>query len=103
MCLTNQLEHEMTKFEKKQIDKAAHGLPVVAMVPIDTPRYSKTPEGRYIIVCPAQTTNHITCETCGLCQRADRTSIVGFRAHGTRARTADLIARRVIPIARGEQ
>lgn len=81
---------------------AAHGLPVVAMVPIDTPRYSMTPEGRYIIVCPAQTTNHITCETCGLCQRADRTSIVGFRAHGTRARTADLIARRVIPIARAE-
>lgn len=79
---------------------AAHGLPVVALVPDDTPRHSMTPEGRYILVCPAQTTEHITCETCGLCQRADRTSIIGFRAHGTKTRQANLIARRVIPIER---
>ena len=79
---------------------AAHGLPVVALVPDDTPRHSMTPEGRHIIVCPAQTTNHVTCETCGLCQRADRTSIVGFRAHGTKTRLANIIARRVIPIER---
>jgi hypothetical protein len=79
---------------------AAHGLPVVALVPDDTPRHSMTPEGRHIIVCPAQTTEHITCETCGLCQRADRTSIVGFRAHGTKTRLANMIARRVIPIER---
>lgn len=81
---------------------AAHGLPVVALVPMDTPRHSMTPEGRYILVCPAQTTEHITCETCGLCQRADRTSIIGFRAHGMRAKQANLIASRVIPIARAE-
>jgi hypothetical protein len=79
---------------------AAHGLPVVALVPVDTPRYSMTPEGRHIIVCPAQTTEHITCETCELCQRADRTSIVGFRAHGTKTRLANMIASRVIPIER---
>ena len=79
---------------------AKHGLPVAVMVPIDTPRHSMTPEGRYILVCPAQTTDHITCETCGLCQRADRTSIIGFRAHGMRARQADLLARKVIPIER---
>ena len=79
---------------------AKHGLPVVALVPDDTPRYSMTPEGRHILVCPAQTTEHITCETCGLCQRADRTSIIGFRAHGTKTRQANLIARRVIPIER---
>lgn len=80
-----------------------HGLPVVVLVPSDTPRYSMTPEGRHIIVCPAQTTNHITCETCGLCQRSDRTSIIGFRSHGMRAKQADLVARRVIPIMRAEQ
>jgi hypothetical protein len=81
---------------------AAHGLPVVVVVPVDTPRYSMTPEGRHIIVCPTQTTKHITCETCGLCQRADRTSIVGFRAHGTKTRLANMIASRVIPIARAD-
>jgi hypothetical protein len=79
---------------------AKHGLPVAVMVPMDTPKHSMTPEGRYILVCPAQTTDHITCATCGLCQRADRTSIIGFRAHGMRANQADLIARKVIPIER---
>jgi hypothetical protein len=79
---------------------AKHGLPVAVMVPMDTPKHSMTPEGRYILVCPAQTTDNITCATCGLCQRADRTSIIGFRAHGMRANQADRIARKVIPIER---
>jgi hypothetical protein len=38
---------------------------------------------------------------CGLCARADRRVIIGFRAHGTRARIADAKARRVIPIVKG--
>lgn len=79
---------------------AAHGLPVVVVVPVDTPRNSQTPEGRPVVVCPAQTTDHVTCETCGLCQMADRKSIIGFRAHGQRTRLANQIASRVIPIAR---
>jgi hypothetical protein len=33
-----------------------------------------------------------------LCQRQNRAVIVGFRAHGTRAKIADQKARRVIPI-----
>ena len=73
--------------------------PVCAIVPTDTPEKSYTPEGRVIIVCPAQTRDDVTCETCGLCARADRAVIIGFRAHGTRARVADAKARRVIPIA----
>lgn len=77
---------------------AEHG-PVCAIVPTDTPEKSYTPEGRTIIVCPAQTRDEVTCETCGLCARADRAVIIGFRAHGTRARVADAKARRVIPIA----
>ena len=77
---------------------AEHG-PVCAIVPTDTPEKSYTPEGRTIIVCPAQTREDVTCETCGLCARADRAVIIGFRAHGTRARVADAKARRVIPIA----
>ena len=73
--------------------------PVVCIVPIDTPTRSTTPEGRPIVVCPAQD-RETTCEACQLCQRRDRAVIVGFRAHGTRAATTDARARRVIPIAR---
>jgi hypothetical protein len=75
--------------------------PVVAIVPMDTPEKSYTPAGRTIIVCPAQTRDGVTCATCGLCARADRGVIIGFRAHGTRARVADAKARRVIPIFKG--
>lgn len=79
---------------------AAHGLPLTCIVPIDTPERTTTPAGRPIVVCPAQTRDDKTCETCGLCQHADRAVIVGFRAHGTRAKQTDARARRVIPIAR---
>lgn len=75
--------------------------PVVAIVPTDTSEKSYTPAGRTIIVCPAQTRDGITCATCGLCARADRGVIIGFRAHGTRARVTDAKSRRVIPISKG--
>lgn len=75
--------------------------PVVAIVPTDTPEKSYTPAGRTIIVCPAQSRDGVTCETCGLCARADRGVIIGFRAHGSRARVTDAKARRVIPILKG--
>jgi hypothetical protein len=79
---------------------AAHGLPLVCIVPMDTPEKTQTPGGLPIVVCPAQTRDEVTCETCGLCQKANRAVVVGFRAHGTRAKQADAKARRVIPIAR---
>jgi hypothetical protein len=72
--------------------------PVVCVVPIDTPEKTETPAGRKIIVCPAQSREGVTCASCGLCARADRDAIIGFRAHGMRERAADHIARRVIPI-----
>ena len=72
--------------------------PLTCIVPMDTPEKTETPEGRTIIVCPAQTRDDITCATCGLCARADRRVIIGFRAHGSRARVTDALARRVIPI-----
>jgi hypothetical protein len=78
---------------------AAYGVgPVVSIVPIDTPEKFTTPEGRRGIVCPAQTRDDVTCATCGLCSLASRAVIVGFRAHGTRAKLADARARKVIPI-----
>lgn len=75
--------------------------PVACIVPMDTPEKSQTPAGRSIVVCPAQTRENVSCADCQLCQRVNRAVIVGFRAHGTRARLADQTARRVIPIARG--
>lgn len=76
---------------------AAHGLPVAAVVPIDTPDRTTTPEGRPVMICPAQTKQYMTCSVCELCQKADRKAIIGFRAHGTRAKIADQKAR-IIPI-----
>lgn len=80
---------------------SAHGLPLVCIVPTDCPEKTQTPGGLPIVVCPAQTRDDVTCADCGLCQRANRAVVVGFRAHGTRAKMADAKARRVIPIARG--
>ena len=77
---------------------AATGAPVVCIVPMDTPKHTTTPEGRPILVCPAQTTDYMTCALCQLCQKADRRQIVGFRAHGTKAKQTERLARRVIPI-----
>lgn len=75
--------------------------PVVCVVPMDTPPKTTTPAGRNIVVCPAQLKEGVTCFTCELCQRRDRTVIVGFRAHGSKARIADAKARKVIPIVKG--
>lgn len=72
--------------------------PVVAVVPIDTPEKTYTPGGRKIIICPAQSREGVTCKTCGLCARADRDAIIGFRAHGMREKLANEIARKVIPL-----
>jgi hypothetical protein len=80
---------------------SAHGLPVVCIVPIDTPAQAQTPAGRPITVCPAQTREYMTCAVCQLCQKADRQAIIGFRAHGTKAAETDVRARRVIPILKG--
>lgn len=56
--------------------------PVVVILPEDAPaRGLRTPGGRRVVVCLAQTTG-ITCAECELCANAHRHSIVGFRAHG---------------------
>ena len=75
--------------------------PIVAIVPMDTPEKTTTPNGHTIIVCPAQTRDNVTCASCGLCAMPDRSVIVGFRAHGSRAKVTDAKARRVIPISKG--
>lgn len=50
-----------------------------------------TPAGRRVIVCPAQTHEHVTCASCKLCALADRPFIIGFLAHGSSVRRAEAV------------
>jgi hypothetical protein len=70
--------------------------PVVTVLPADTARPGlklTTPQGRRVTVCPATYRDDITCKSCGLCAIATRETIVGFPAHGVKAKRADQIAR----------
>lgn len=65
--------------------------PVVTVLPEHSPEKLETPAGRTVIVCPAQSREDVTCASCGLCQRQDRTVIVGFRAHGVAKRKVETV------------
>ena len=59
--------------------------PVTVVLSEDAPNMgNKTPNGLPIVVCPAQTQEDMACNICELCQKRDRKSIVGFKAHGSR-------------------
>lgn len=73
-------------------EKAQTGLPTVVILPRNAPEVTYTPEGRKVVTCPNQTRKNTTCASCMLCQRGDRSVIVGFRAHGSRAKKAEAIA-----------
>jgi hypothetical protein len=66
--------------------------PVVCVVPEATANTFYTPQGRKGIICPAQQRDDITCANCQLCQRGNRSVIIGFRAHGTSKKKAEAIA-----------
>lgn len=67
------------------------GLPTVVVLPMNAPNVSYTPAGNKVVACPAEKSDRVTCATCGLCQIADRPYIIGFRAHGTRKKTAERV------------
>lgn len=75
---------------------ADSGLPVVTVLPITQTTNTKTPAGRAVVVCPATVRDDVSCATCQLCARADRSVIIGFPAHGTSAKKADAIAKKII-------
>lgn len=65
--------------------------PVAVVLPSDAPDRLKTPEGRTVIVCPAESQG-LTCAECQLCALPFRKAIVGFRAHGQSKRhVSDLV------------
>ena len=68
--------------------------PVVVVLPSSVHGNVKveTPAGRRVVVCPATYRDDVTCQSCQLCQRRDRPTIVGFPAHGAGKRKVDLIA-----------
>jgi hypothetical protein len=70
---------------------AETGLPVAVVLPSDSGP-TVTPAGRKVAVCPAITSDNITCKTCQLCQRQNRKVIVGFPAHGIGKRMVSLLA-----------
>jgi hypothetical protein len=56
--------------------------PVAVLLPYDAPDVGiRTPAGRRVVVCPAQTSG-LTCAECELCSHPFRHSIVGFKSHG---------------------
>jgi hypothetical protein len=76
------------------VDAAASAAwPTVCVLPVGAPLVSYTPGGRKVVKCPAQSKpatdkrpDGVTCETCGLCQKSDRSYTIGFEAHGSYAK-----------------
>jgi hypothetical protein len=65
--------------------------PVVVVLPAGASGDIRTPAGRRVVVCPAETRG-LTCDTCRLCAVADRRGVVGFRAHGQMKRTVSTVS-----------
>jgi hypothetical protein len=65
--------------------------PVVVILPKDQQGNTATPAGRKVVVCPYYTTGR-QCANCALCDKADRSCIVGFPAHGSGRNMASAVA-----------
>ncbi|MBM3886845.1 hypothetical protein FJ364_02840 [Candidatus Dependentiae bacterium] len=66
--------------------------PVASLIPNNSQKSFKTPNGNRVVTCPAQTNDKTTCERCQLCQRANRDFIIGFLPHGAGKKNADKLA-----------
>ncbi|MDP6587011.1 MAG: hypothetical protein QF704_09480 [Anaerolineales bacterium] len=72
--------------------KALRIAPVVTVLPSNTTdKHIVTPNGHTVMICPA-TYRDTSCSECTICANRDRSFIVGFPAHGTSKKKADLIA-----------
>lgn len=52
----------------------------------------KVAKGNVIQICPATYKDNVSCDTCRLCQKSNRSSIIAFPSHGTNKKLADKIA-----------
>ena len=71
--------------------KLAHNQPTVTVLPMDAPN-SQIVDGVRVVACPAEKSDKVTCASCLLCADADRDYVIGFRAHGSRKKAANIIA-----------
>lgn len=71
---------------------AALGIaPVACVLPTGTVKSLKTPGGRHVSVCPATIRDDVTCASCGICAVPGHKAIIGFPAHGSGAKKAQVI------------
>ena len=68
--------------------------PVVTLVLDDPSDDLETPEGREVVICPAQFDGETTCMDCGACAMLFRQPIIGFLPHGCQRISAEKIAMR---------
>lgn len=66
--------------------------PVVAIIPLNAPNVTRTPNGAKIVACPAETKKRVNCASCALCHKRNRDYVIGFRAHGSKKKQANAIA-----------
>lgn len=66
--------------------------PVASVLPSEQNSNCTTPRGRKVVVCPATQRDDVSCATCKLCSRAERSVVIGFPAHGTYKKQASEIA-----------
>jgi hypothetical protein len=66
--------------------------PVATLVLDDSSDVLETPQGREVVICPAQLNDDFTCEDCGACAMLFRQPIIGFLPHGCQHRKAEQIA-----------
>lgn len=65
--------------------------PVVVVLPAEQTKPTRTPDGRFVAVCPATQRDDVTCATCGICAHPTRRAIIGFPAHGSGAKKAQAV------------
>lgn len=71
--------------------KNAKGLPRVVVLDSNEKRKSFDSAGEKIVTCPATYRDDINCASCGICADINRSYVIGFPAHGTKKKTANLI------------
>ena len=68
------------------------GFNAVTLMPSSAPKVTKL-DGAKVVICPAQTSERVTCASCGLCAKDRGNTIIGFYPHGARSKKAETTIR----------
>lgn len=70
----------------------AAGMPAVTVLESSEGRVAfDSPAGNRVVVCPNSRNERVTCATCQLCYERKAGIVIGFPAHGTKVKAADLV------------